>query len=64
VHTTIDALSWGVRPPDDTSWFPNRNEIAKTIWALAGLDRNVGALVVLACALAAIGVGAVAAVRR
>jgi hypothetical protein len=64
VLTTVDALSWGVRPPDDTSWFPTRNEISKTIWAWAGLDRNVSALLVLACALAAVGVGAVARVRR
>jgi Glycosyltransferase family 87 len=64
VLTTVDALSWGVRPPDDTSWFPTRNEISKTIWAWAGLDRNVSALLVLACALAAVSVGAVAVVRR
>ena len=64
VLTTVDALSWGVRPPDDTSWFPTRNEISKTIWAWAGLDRNVSALLVLACALAAVGVGALARVRR
>jgi hypothetical protein len=64
VLTTVDALSWGVRPPDDTSWFPNRNEISKTIWAWVVPDRNVGALAVLACALAAVGVGAAAVVRR
>ena len=64
VLTTIDALSWGVRPPDDTSWFPNRTEISKTIWAWVVPDRNVGALVVLACALAAVSVGTVALVRR
>ena len=64
VLKTVDALSWGVRPPADTSWFPNRNEISTTIWAWVVPDRNVGALVVLACALAAAGVGAVAVVRR
>ena len=64
VLTTVDALSWGVRPPDDTSWFPSRNEISKTIWAWIVPDRNVGALAVLACALAAVGVGAAAVVRR
>jgi hypothetical protein len=64
VLTTIDALSWGVRPATDTSWFPSRNEISKTIWAWVVPDRNVGALVVLACALAAVSVGAVAVVRR
>jgi len=64
VLTTIDAVSWGVRPPDDTSWFPTRNEISKTIWAWVAPDRNVGALVVLLCALAAVGVGAVSVARR
>ena len=64
VLTTIDALSWGVRPPDDTSWFPNRSEISKTIWAWVVPDRNVGALTVLLCALAAVSVGTVAVVRR
>jgi hypothetical protein len=64
VLTTVDALSWGVRPPNDTSWFPNRNEISTTIWAWVVPDRNVGALVVLLCALAAVSVGAVAMVRR
>jgi hypothetical protein len=64
VLTTVDALSWGVRPPGDTSWFPTRNEIAKTIWAWVVPDRNVGALAVLACALAAIGIGTVSVVRR
>jgi hypothetical protein len=64
VLTTVNALSWGVRPPDDPSWFPNRNEIAKTIWAGIVPDRNVGALAVLACALAAVSVGTVAVVRR
>jgi hypothetical protein len=64
VLTTIDALSWGVRPATDTSWFPSRNEISKTIWAWVVPDRNVGALVVLACALAAVRVGVVAVARR
>ena len=41
VLTTVDALSWGVRPPDDTAWFPNRNEISQTIWAWVVPDRNV-----------------------
>ena len=64
VLTTVDALSWGVRPPDDTSWLPNRNEISKTIWAWVVPDRNVGALAVLVCALAAVSLGAAAVVRR
>jgi hypothetical protein len=64
VLTTVDAVTWGVRPPSDTSWLPSRNEISKTVWVFLGPDRNVGAALVLACALAAVGVGAVAAVRR
>jgi hypothetical protein len=62
--TTVDALSWGVRPPEDTSWFPSRSEISRTIWAWIVPDRNVGALAVLVCALAAVGVGAANVVRR
>jgi hypothetical protein len=64
VLTTVDALSWGVRRSLDTAWFPTRNEISKTIWAWVVPDRNVGALFVLACALAAVSVGAAVAVRR
>jgi hypothetical protein len=64
VLTTVDAVTWGVRPPSDTSWVPSRNEISKTVWVFLGPDRNVGAALVLACALAAVGVGARAAVRR
>ena len=41
----------------DTPWFPTRNEISKTIWAWVVPDRNVGALLVLARALAAVSVG-------
>jgi len=64
VLTTVDALSWGVRPPDDTSWLPTRNEISQTIWAWVVPDRNVGALAMLLCALAAVASGTVAVVRR
>jgi hypothetical protein len=64
VLTTVDAVTWGVRPPSDTSWVPSRNEISKTVWVFLGPDRNVGAALVLACALAAVGVGARATVRR
>jgi hypothetical protein len=64
VLTTVDAVTWGVRPPFDTSWVPSRSEIAKTVWVWLGPDRNLGAAMVLACALAAVGTGAVAAVRR
>jgi len=64
VLTTVDSLSWGVRRSLDTSWFPTRNEISKTIWTWVVPDRNVGALFVLLCALAAVSVGAAAMVRR
>jgi hypothetical protein len=62
--TTVDSLSWGVRPSLDNSWFPSRNEISKTIWTWVVPDRNVGALFVLLCALAAVSVGSAAMVRR
>ena len=55
---TIDAVTWPVRPYDDTSWVPNRNEIANTVWTWIVPNRNVGIAVVLASALAAVGVGA------
>jgi hypothetical protein len=64
ILTTVDSLSWGVRRSLDTAWFPNRNEISKTIWAWVVPDRNVGALFVLVCALAAVSVGTAALVRR
>jgi hypothetical protein len=64
VLTSVDALTWGVRPVADTSWLPDRSEIAKTIWAWVVPDRNVGALAVMVCALAAVSVGAVAVARR
>jgi hypothetical protein len=64
ILTTVDSLSWGVRPSLDNSWFPSRNEISKTIWAWVVPDRNVGALFVLLCALAAVSVGSAAMVRR
>jgi hypothetical protein len=64
VLTTVDAGTWGERPPSDTTGLPSRNEIAKTVWVWLGPDRNLGAALVLACALAAVGVGAVAAARR
>lgn len=64
VLTTIDALSWGVRPSLDTSRFPSRNEISKTILWWIVHDRNLVALFILFCALAAVSVGAVAVSRR
>ncbi len=64
VLTTVDAVTWGVRRSLDTSYVPGRNDISRTAWVWLGIDRNVGAALVLACALAAVGVGAVAAGRR
>ena len=43
---------------------PSRDEISKTVWVWLGPDRNVGAMLVLLCALAAVGTGAVARARR
>jgi hypothetical protein len=61
---SVDAVTWGVRPFDDTSWVPSRNDLAKTVWAWIVPDRNVGAALVLACSLAAVGTGALAWTRR
>jgi hypothetical protein len=54
--TTADAVTWGIRRYDDTSWVPSRGDIAKTVWSWLGADRNVGALLLLLCALAAVSV--------
>ena len=64
VLTSVDAVTWGVRPSLDTSWLPSRDEISKTVWVWLGPDRNVGAMLVLLCALAAVGTGVVARARR
>ena len=61
---SVDATTWGVRRYDDTSWVPSRNDIVKTVWAWLVPDRNVGALLVLLCSLAAVGVGTLAWSRR
>ncbi len=61
---TADAATWGVRPFDDSAWVPGRNELAKTVWSWAGLNRIVGAGIVLVCALAAVAVGGISAARR
>jgi hypothetical protein len=63
VLMTLDAATWPVRPFDDTSWIPSRNDIAKTVWTWVVPNRNVGVALMLACALAAVSLGA-AAVRR
>jgi hypothetical protein len=64
VTMTVQALSWGVRPTTSTSWVPSKNDVMLTIWAIGGVNRDLGAAFVLAAALAAVTVGAVAAVRR
>jgi hypothetical protein len=61
VTMTVQALSWGVRSETSTAYLPKRTDVMATIWSVAGLNRNVAALLVLGCALAALGV---AAVRR
>ena len=62
--TTADAVTWGVRPFDDRSWIPGRDELAKTVWAWAGVNRIVGAGILLLCALAAVATGGVESIRR
>jgi uncharacterized protein (TIGR03382 family) len=64
VTMSVDALSWGVRAVDDTAWLPGKNDVVKTVWAIAGLNRDTGAALVLAAALGAVAVGVVATVRR
>jgi hypothetical protein len=61
---SLNAVTWGVRPFDDRSWLPSRDEIANTVWTWVVPNRNVGALLVLLCALAAVAAGSAAAVRR
>jgi hypothetical protein len=63
VLMSIDALTWGVRPFDDTRWIPRRIDLMNTVWTWIVPNRNVGAALVLALALAAVGVGTVAARR-
>ena len=58
---TVQALSWGVRSESSTAYLPKRTDVMATIWSVAGLNRNLAAVVVLACALGAV---AVAVVRR
>jgi hypothetical protein len=64
VLMSVDAMTWGVRPFDDRSWLPNRDEIANSAWTWIVSNRNVGAVLVLGCALAAVGVGAFVRARR
>jgi hypothetical protein len=56
VTMSVQALSWGVRSEHSTAYVPGRNDVMATIWSVAGLNRNVAALLVLACGLGAVGV--------
>jgi hypothetical protein len=55
---TVQALSWGVRSEHDTAYLPGKNDVMATVWSVGGLNRDVAALLVLACALGAVAVGA------
>jgi len=64
VLMTVDAVTWGVRRFDDTSWIPSRSDISNSAWTWIVPNRNVGAALVLACSLLAVGAGATAWRRR
>jgi hypothetical protein len=63
VTMTVQALSWGVRRTLDTAYLPGKNDVMATVWFLLGAHRDLGAALVLACALASFGV-AIAGSRR
>ncbi|MES1248359.1 MAG: hypothetical protein ABUS54_11890, partial [Actinomycetota bacterium] len=63
VTMTVQALSWGVRSELDHAYVPGKNEVMSTIWSLAGLNRDTGAILVLLAALAAYAVAVVQARR-
>jgi hypothetical protein len=58
VTMTVQALSWGVRSEHDTAYLPGKNDVMASIWSIGGLNRDVAAVLVLACAVAAVAVGA------
>jgi len=64
VLTTVDAVTWSVRGPDDRAWLPGTGDLAKTVWSWLGLNRIGGACVLGLCALAALAVAAAPVVRR
>ena len=64
VWMTVDALSWGVRREEDRAFVPGKNDVMSTVWSVLGLHRDLGAVLVLAAALAAVTVGTVAWARR
>lgn len=53
VTMTVQALSWGVRSEFDHAYLPGKTDVMATVWSVAGVDRNTGAVLVLAAALAA-----------
>ncbi len=55
--TTADSITWSLRAEDDR-WYPGHglSDLAKTIWVWLGLNRAVGAGMLLLCALAAVAV--------
>jgi hypothetical protein len=63
VTMTVQALSWGVRRTLDTAYLPGKNDVMATVWSLAGAQRDLGAVLVLACALASLGVAVVGSRR-
>ena len=56
VTMTVQALSWGVRRTLDMAYLPGKNDVMATVWSLGGVQRDLGAALVLACALASLGV--------
>jgi hypothetical protein len=54
VLTTGDAVTWGVRKEHDR-WYPGHgfSDLSKTVWVWFGVNRIVGAGIVLLCALGA-----------
>jgi hypothetical protein len=54
VLTTADAVTWGERTDHD-QWYPGHgfSDLSKTVWVWFGVNRIVGAGIVLLCALGA-----------
>ena len=63
VTMSVQALSWGVRRTLDTAYLPGKNDVMATVWSLGGVQRDLGAVFVLACALASLGVAVVGSRR-
>jgi hypothetical protein len=58
--TTADLLTWAIRKENDR-WYPGHgtSDLAATVWGWLGANRIVAAMVVYACAFAALAVPAV-----